>query len=280
MKLLGKILLICALLMGAYGCEKTQKSSEEIYLDYTSWNSDERSFLFCSDGTCLVDYKYDDDGWWNYSGLRKQYTYILEYPDVYLELSDGESQHIYDGNGKPIYMVPSKYQGSIFKSSSGNWMMNLKNLNNGYTLLPMQLSPSCPNIPICPFFEEEIPDKYLYLCGTDWHSNDIHLSFSVKDCWVEYENYSPLADRKKQFKFTLEYPYVYMELKEDESQHILGQDGFPVYTVPSKYQGTIFKSSSGEWEMNLTDLNTGNTTSAPLTLVKYPDIPLPPFFSK
>ena len=272
MKLLGKILLICSLAMGAYGCEKTQKSSKEIYLDYTVWYSDERSFLFWIDGTCFVDYqKYDIFG-------RKQYSYILEYPDVYLELSDSESQYIYDLDGKPIYMVPSKYQGSIFKSSSGDWMMNLKNLNNGHTLLPMQLSPSCPNTPICPFFEEEIPDRYLYLCGTDWYCDDIHLSFSVKDCQVNYENYYPL-DRERQFKFTLEYPYVRMELKEDESQHILDQDGFPVYKVPSKYEGKIFKSSSGEWMMTLTDLDTGNLTSSPLTLRKHPDIPLPPFFT-
>ena len=154
MKLLGKILLICSLLMGAYGCEKTQKLSEEIYLDYTSWNSDERSFLFCSDGTCLVDYKYDDDGWWNYSRLRKQYTYILEYPDVYLELSDGESQHIYDGNGKPIYMVPSKYQGTIFKSSSGEWEMNLTDLNTGNTTSAPLALVKYPDIPLPPFFSK------------------------------------------------------------------------------------------------------------------------------
>lgn len=70
-----------------------------------------------------------------------------------------------------------------------------------------------------------------------------------------------------------------MELKEDESQHILDQDGFPVYKVPSKYEGKIFKSSSGEWMMTLTDLDTGNLTSSPLTLRKHPDIPLPPFFT-
>lgn len=50
-----------------------------------------------------------------------------------MELIEGESMHIFNKNGDMVYRVPLKYEGKVFKSSSGDrrWMLRLTAVETG-----------------------------------------------------------------------------------------------------------------------------------------------------
>lgn len=118
MKLLGKILLICALLMGAYGCEKTQ---DEPSLTGTVWVGESWPII------CFVS--SDDCFFIHDTGISYQYihfNYTLENETVDITLND-EKNTITVGNDV-IYTVSTKYQGTI----TSNWdFMLVKDLESG-----------------------------------------------------------------------------------------------------------------------------------------------------
>ena len=123
MKLLGKILLICSLLMGTYGCEKTQ---DEPSLIGTVWGGVmPASICFVSSDDCFI----------MYSKQAIHCTYSLKNGIGYITLDD--TKHTLTWNGQVIYTVAKKYQVTI----PSNDIMGLENLESGDKTLLMRYSP-------------------------------------------------------------------------------------------------------------------------------------------
>ena len=125
-----KALFVGILLLLMYGCNE---SVDKI----PSWRWRDRKTLsmivsFYRGSECKVIYsKFDSQ--WTYDGATKRYEYSFDYPYVHMELIEGESMHIFNKNGDMVYRVPLKYEGKVFKSSSGDrrWMLRLTAVETG-----------------------------------------------------------------------------------------------------------------------------------------------------
>lgn len=109
MKLLGKILLICALLMGTYGCEKTQDEPSlinSIWLEHSLTTGWPVVYFLSSEDCFLIDAE---------SSQYIHFTYSYKPQTVYMILDD--TKHTITKDDEVVYTVSKNYQGTI----SSDW---------------------------------------------------------------------------------------------------------------------------------------------------------------